>query len=139
LQNDKIHETRLIFDQFDPDGAGRISFSDLRELLETVLRAKMTNEFYDQYLRMQFGTTYVNRDVEWDECLSIYAKILRKEQPEKPLMQRTSSSVDSSVGKKKRKREPSISEQFKALSSIEPVYAYNTFTTKEVRTKLIYI
>jgi ankyrin repeat protein len=125
---DQVREARQIFDQFDADGSGRISFSDLREMLETLLRAKMSVEFYEQYLRMQFGTIRVERDVEWTEVLSMYSKIINKEQPINTTYRSTSNT---NADKKKRKREPNISEQFRALATMETAYTYNTFSTKE--------
>ncbi|KAL0478465.1 ankyrin repeat and pleckstrin domain-containing protein [Acrasis kona] len=146
LTSEQESEARRILDQFDPDGSNQISFSDMKECLEILLKAKMELDFYEHYVQIQFGTRGLNRDVQFHEFLSIYSRILNKNSPP-PMKRAVRSSISTPAlphyeadalndeactnGKKKR-RDPSISSQFEFYCSIQPSsYTYTSFTTME--------
>jgi hypothetical protein len=136
LPNYQISEARQIFEEFDHGGSGKILFSDLRELLETLIHETVPSDLWEQYMIMQFTTTRLERDVEWDEFLALFAKVVNKETP--PQSPTTPKGLTRASSIRKKKREPCISEQYKAVSALEPNYAYNTFSTKEVRQNIQY-
>lgn len=77
LTEEQKASAKEMFEKFDEDKSGSIEFNELRALLESTLKVKLSDKLYEKYVSSQFELTDKNGDksLQFDEFLVLYEKL----------------------------------------------------------------
>lgn len=111
LTEDQIKEAKVMFDKFDADKSNSIDKNELKGLLESTLKTKISEKLYDRYVTSQFSSTDKSGDnlIQFDEFLVLFEKLFFSN--ELPIQ------MKPQVGSKK----PTISENSNETITSKPV------------------